>query len=246
MTTDVDICNRALQQMGTQSTIVSLSELSAEAAACALRYNNLRQRLLRAALWGFAKASGTLTLLRAAPGTPELPSTTAISWSAAFPTPPWQYSYAYPLDCLRFLGVQFPTIYASGSAGIPISPVQTYLQPPAADDEPKIPWEQAVEPDAFGNQQRVIHCDVSQALGVYTRDLLLPDQWDPAFQSAMVAALAAELSIPLSGDKGLYDRNTKAVRDILTEIRVMDANEGQAIDNRMPDALRARGAGMII
>jgi hypothetical protein len=241
VTTDVDICNRALGAMGTRSTIASLQEASAEAAACQLRYNDLRDQMLRAANWGFALGTAQLGLLRAAPGTPENSSGTQTTWTPALPSPPWLYSYAYPTDCIRFRGVKAPALYSTAGT-VPLSPVQTYIQPPfGAPGDGMWRWQQAIEQNANGNPQRVINTNVSQALGGYTRQITLPDLWDVGFRQALIYALAAELSIPLSGDKGLRDRNVQGVKEALTAARVVDANEGEATQDRMPDWIRIRG-----
>jgi hypothetical protein len=240
VTTDVDVWNKALGAMGSRSTVASLQEQSAEANACALRYNDLRDQLLRAANWGFALGDATLALLRAAPGTPENSASTATTWNPSLPSPPWLYSYAYPTDCLRFRGV-LPPVFYGGSGAVPISPVQSYIQAPFGGPARERHWRQASEPDGNGNQQRVINTNVSQALGSYTRRIILPDSWDPEFGNALVYALAAELSIPLSGDKGLSDRNVKRVEQALSAARVTDANEGVENQNRMPDWIAIRG-----
>ena len=52
---EVDICNEALSVMGSRSTIASLTENSAEAIQCNLRYETVRDQLLRLAPWAFAK-----------------------------------------------------------------------------------------------------------------------------------------------------------------------------------------------
>lgn len=243
MTTDTDICNQALGAMGTRSTIVSLSERSAEATACALRYNALRDDMLREALWGFARGSAVLGLLRAAPGTPENTASTATQWTPLFPTPPWLYSYAYPPDCIRFRTVLTSATYAPGGYP-PISPVQTYDPPGPMADRDGERFQQSVEPDTTGNQQRVINTNARQAIGCYTRRLTLPDSWDPSFQQAFIYRLAAELSIPLSGDKALAKSNYEKALQKLTSVRVDDANEGTAQQNRLPDFIAIRnGAG---
>ncbi|HYC66440.1 MAG TPA: hypothetical protein VEC14_17045 [Reyranellaceae bacterium] len=94
MTSDIDICNRALSRLGTRATIAALSEDSTEARTAAIWYAATRDALLRAADWNFARRRVALAEL----GTP--------------PTG-WAFRYALPTDCLRLLRL------ASTGPGLP-------------------------------------------------------------------------------------------------------------------------------
>ena len=102
--TQLSVCQRALADIGTRSTITSVTppDGSQEAFYCSLYYANVRDHILRAANWNFCLRSGLLQLWKALPGTPEnqTPATQS-GWSPAYPAPPWSYSYIYPPDCLR-------------------------------------------------------------------------------------------------------------------------------------------------
>tara|TARA_R100000935_G_scaffold58811_1_gene98164 strand:- start:3520 stop:4086 length:567 start_codon:yes stop_codon:yes gene_type:complete len=84
MTSQVDICNGALNQIGA-STIVSLSDDSKNARMLNQRYEMVRDRVFREHPWN--------CLLKRA----TLPADTA--------TPEYEYSYQYtlPADCIRVL-----------------------------------------------------------------------------------------------------------------------------------------------
>lgn len=82
MTTNVDLVNRSLAEIGTRSQITSMTDGSQEALYANLLYNGLRDFLLREGDYEFAS-------------TPIQP--TAI----ATPSAPWLYAYAYPADCVR-------------------------------------------------------------------------------------------------------------------------------------------------
>lgn len=84
MTSDVDICNRALSRLGTKATIASMTENSTEARTCAIWYEATRDALLRAFDWNFARRRVVLADLGA-------------------PPTGWDYRYAMPTDCLRLL-----------------------------------------------------------------------------------------------------------------------------------------------
>ena len=126
MTSEVDIVNRALQIIGTRTTIASLSEQSNEAIQANLCVEPLRDVLLRMAPWNCATNYANLTLISATPGTPENQGLqgSGQQWQRGLPPPPWAYEYQYPVDCLRPLYVipQFSTGFASG---IPITTAVT-------------------------------------------------------------------------------------------------------------------------
>jgi hypothetical protein len=125
--TQLSVCQRALADIGTRSTVTSVAppDGSQEAFYCNLYYNNVRDHILRAANWNFSKLTLQLALWKALPGTPENPTAATISgWSTSYPAPPWTYSYFYPGDCLRARALigqpqqvpMAPPIF-SGSAG---------------------------------------------------------------------------------------------------------------------------------
>lgn len=92
----VDICNLALSNVGTRSTIAALNEGSTESVQCQLFYDITRKEMLRAAHWNFARREVTLGVLAAAEGTEENPD-----GEGDIPPTPWAYMYAYPSDCLK-------------------------------------------------------------------------------------------------------------------------------------------------
>jgi hypothetical protein len=102
--TTLNICQRALGDIGTRSTITSVFPVdgSPESFYCNLYYEGVRDQILRAANWNFCKRSALLQLWKALPGTPENPTpATQSGWLPGYPASPWVYSYIYPPDCLR-------------------------------------------------------------------------------------------------------------------------------------------------
>ena len=93
MRSEVMICNTALARIGVTMAITSLAERSKEAMQCTLFYAEVRDRVLGAAPWPFARKMAALQLT----GTP--PSK-------------WTYRYQVPNDCLRIREV-----YPSGWTG---------------------------------------------------------------------------------------------------------------------------------
>src|SRR6266567_1523251 len=114
--TYLNISQQALADIGTRSKITDLpipfgngNDPSQEAYFCGLFLADVRDHLLRAARWNFAKRTNQLPLLKAAPGTNEnpFPAAARTSWNRAYPAPPWLYAYGYPGDSLyahRLLG----------------------------------------------------------------------------------------------------------------------------------------------
>ena len=82
MTTNIDITNRALAEIGTRSQITAFNDGSQEGAYASILYNPLRDFLLREGDYDFS-------ILNIVPNT-----TTA-------PSPPWSNAYQYPSDCVR-------------------------------------------------------------------------------------------------------------------------------------------------
>ncbi len=107
--TALSLCQQALADIGTRSKITDLpspfgtgTDASQESYFCGLYFSTVRDHLLRAARWNFAKRTEQLFLWKAAPGTQENPTPLAArtAWNAAYPAPPWLYSYQYPGPCL--------------------------------------------------------------------------------------------------------------------------------------------------
>lgn len=242
MSDAVSIANRALADAGTRSSIVSFDEGSNESNNVALIYVSARQQLLRAAHWGFAAATATLSLLKSAPGTLETPAfPTSGVWSTAYPPPPWLFEYAWPADCLQ--GRRAISNYATSAAGgvAPIFPAALAGQGSPFTTEPGRKFEVATDFDSGGNQIKVIVTNVDQALLSYTRDISVEALWDSLFEEAMVAALAAKLCWALSGDKARSNTLVTLANQKIMVARAADANESMTIQDHTPDWIVAHG-----
>jgi hypothetical protein len=84
----LDIWNAALLNATAKSALASLTEQSAEAAACALRYPSLVRTVLRDTDWNCVRRRIALD---------------EVAEGAVWP-PSWTYMYVYPADCLRVRG----------------------------------------------------------------------------------------------------------------------------------------------
>lgn len=121
MTTPVDIVNRALQSIGSRTTVASLSEQSNEAFQANLILYSLRDQLLRMAPWNCCNNYANLNYITSIPGTPENTGTGLNNWQKGIPAPPYAYEYQYPSDCVRALFV-IPAYNTGFTGGLPLTP----------------------------------------------------------------------------------------------------------------------------
>jgi len=129
-TTNADITNRALQTIGTRTTVTD-AELAAqstnEAIQASLVIEHTRKELLRMAPWDCALSHANLVYITSAPGTPEN-QTQLQQWDRGVPAPPWGYEYQYPVDCLRACWI-VPQMETGLAGNVPIFPVTTGWSP---------------------------------------------------------------------------------------------------------------------
>lgn len=237
MSSEVEICNMALQAMGSRSTIASLSEDSNEAINCNILFTPTRDELLQMAQWNFARRTKALGLLKALPGTPEnTTSITTTEWSSDWPPPPWLYEYAYPSDCISARYVVGQSLGAV-PAGLNASPL--------AGGRPKR-FAIAGDIDASESSIVVILTNTPQAVLIYTGRITQTAVWGASFTQAMVRVLAAKLSMPLAGDKTLMTINYKAANAAILSARMNDGNEGFQVQEIMPSWIAARVATFFV
>lgn len=127
MTDKLAIINRALQDIGTRSTLTQAEltgNLTNEAIQANLIYENTRDDLIRMAPWNCAFQTAPLTYITSVPGTPENTSAATNLWQKGQPAPPYAYEYQYPVDCLRACWVT-PQTATGFAGGIPITTAVT-------------------------------------------------------------------------------------------------------------------------
>ena len=127
MTSTVDVVNRALQTIGTRTTVTAAelaNQTTNEAIQANLILENMRDDLLRMAPWDCALKTANLTYITSVPGTPENTSPATQLWTPGQPAPPWAYEYQYPVDCLRACYI-IPANQTGFSGGIPITTAVT-------------------------------------------------------------------------------------------------------------------------
>lgn len=126
-TTVTDIANRALQKIGTRSSVTD-AELAGNSTNEAIQINlcleNLRDDILRMAPWNCALRTANLVYITSTPGTPENTSGPTTLWQPGQPSPPWAYEYQYPADCLRACWI-IPATQTGYAGGVPITTAVT-------------------------------------------------------------------------------------------------------------------------
>jgi hypothetical protein len=171
-----DIVNLSLVRIGYKKSIGNLYDGS-EASRVALRiYGQTRDALIRDGDWDFAERNIAMTLLKQAPANGYVPP---VVWSSAYPPIPWFFEYAYPADCLKDRAVK----------GTP-------LVLPNFDPQPNV---YSVDNDtAFNPAQRVILCNVPNALLVYAGQVTDPTTMSVDFIELLAAALGRRLAPALT------------------------------------------------
>lgn len=233
MTTSVDICNRALNEIGARVLISTLGEATPQGKTATLQYDTMRRQLLRAAPWGFSRKTDLLvvegTLAANPPSSPY----------------PWQVKNTYPADCLKAHYI-LPQPTSQVVEGVPS--VGDQLFAPWCAPSRNFRYLPAYDPGstAFPDAHRVILTNVNPALLIYTVDVTDPLQWDELFTNALVMALANKFVMPLSGNVKLKMSYAQMAQAAITEARVADGNEAVPSTDHVPDWIQARGVGGLL
>lgn len=226
--TSVDICNRALNEIGARVLLTSLGEATPQGKTATLQYDTMRRQLLRAAPWGFARKTDLLivegTLAANPPTSPY----------------PWQAKNTYPADCLKAHYI-LPQPTNTLVAGVPS--VGDQLFAPWCAPSRNFRYLVAYDPGSAGfpGAHRVILTNTNPTLLVYTVDVTDPNQWDELFTNALVMALANKFVVPLSGNIKLKAGYAQLAEAAITQARVADGNEAVPSTDHTPDWIAARG-----
>lgn len=168
-----DLANTSLARIGYADRVGNLYEGSKAAKQILDIYGQTRDELLRSFDWGFAERNINMVLLKFAPAGGYFPPTV---WNPATdPPPPWSFSYQYPSDCLKVRAIKGVSAF-----------VQNF--------DPQ-PFVFSVENDAtFSPPQRVILCNVANAMLCYTGQITDPQTWDEGYDEEFSIALAKRLA----------------------------------------------------
>lgn len=225
MTTDIDICNRALSEIGARVLVTSMAENTPQGKQSLLQYDTMRRQVLRAAPWGFSRK--TIALDRLGLITDDPPA-------APYP---WVAKYAYPADCLK---VHY--ILATPTPSVPdgVPNVSNALYVPWC--APRRDWRFLPAYDDTGDTPgKVILTNLPESLGIYTADVTDINLWDDLAQNALVMALANKFVLPLTGNVGMKRDYQQLCEVALTQARVVDGNEAIPNSDHQPDWITARG-----
>lgn len=166
--TSTDIANRALKLSGNDGPPITgaapLFDNSTAGKVAASFYVGCVQTIGRQFQWDFARQTAALT--KTANAAPY----------------PWQFEYAYPLNCIEVWNLF-----------------------PSQEDDPydPLPVNFVIANDVVaGVQQRVVHTNLDNALAVFN-NYPIESTWDALFTEAVVRLLASEFSTALLGKPDL-------------------------------------------
>lgn len=198
MTSQVEVCNMAMGFIGSQARIADINETSQEAFYCRVYWDYSRKMVLAEAAWHFANKRLALADL-------------------GLSTADWSYSYTYPADCIRFLGIANPI--NSGLAST------------------RIPFEVGINE---AKTSKIIWTDYAAATGIYTADITAPGLWSVGFPKALAARLAWEIAMPLTGDEKIAQLAARIAAVELSKASAQDANEEYMSQDWTADYQEAR------
>lgn len=184
LSSPAQIVNAALTRIGWKQSIGNLYDGSAAARLSLSVYGQTRDALLRQIEPDFSMRNLALTVVKAAPIDGGYP----VGWDPT-QNPPvgWLWEYAYPGDCLKVRCVKSrPVIWPN------VDPADNAF---SINNDPQVPNGMG----GFLPPQRVILCNVKQALLVYTGRVTDPTTFDVSFEEALIAELGVRLGPALTG-----------------------------------------------
>ncbi|NHN85800.1 hypothetical protein GOB93_14280 [Acetobacter musti] len=218
MTTNIDLCNRALRRLGTQSTITSLTDGSVEADTCNDFYDDVLLGLLQnpqcAAYpnytweWCRAVASGT---------------------GAASTNPRWAYEYALPEGCVQVCEIIDPNI------------PQKRWKPQDRFFLPDIPYQTGTGTAGGTDIVPVIWCDLPTLSVMIVTNTLTIDQWPATFRRAFWLALSAEIGTTLGVAGNIVGSIAQEAETALAQACKADQRVEVMSTDYVPDWIMARG-----
>jgi len=209
--------NDAVLNIGAKTAIASLTEQSAEAAACALRYESVVKAALRGSDWNCVRMTAAL-----------------VDVTADFAPPArWAYRYAYPDDCLRIWRMETP----SGLCWAFPQPLEGFEI--AMDADPgnsDLPTKYI-----YSN-----YTDLSAIFTRYAFDVAhgyYEALFEPDLSEAIGWALASAIAGPLTGNPGIMAQAKAEAARTLDVARASSANESapNSMDDPPAESLGIRG-----
>ena len=215
----IELFNRAIGEAGGRALLVTGDENNSEARYCNLYYDPVRRMLLRVAPWNCARKI--------------LPMVEIGTLAEETSVYPWGYMYEYPEDCVKFRSL-------TASAPVDAAPVSSgdLQYAPVYYPEGRYNF-------TIGNVDgaRVILSNATNISGIYNFDNEDTETFDSGLEDAIVAALAAKLSIPLGGKLNLKQLLIAEAKEVIKSARVSDGNEVPRSVDHVPDWIAGRGDG---
>lgn len=215
-TSQVDICNSALQKQAQDITIASITESSKPARVFNRAWDRVRDYVLAEHSWPFA--------LKAAPLAEVLQA----------PFPGWAKRYAYPDDCITALAV---CDAAGVRAGVCAYSACYYGEPPRAFAG-RVPFEVT-----HGEQSTSITTDLAGAYLIYTCRVVEVARYPAMFEDALACRLAYETAPSIMGELGFRAQSNllQAYEFARAKAAAHGLNEAQEDPAAMTPAQAARG-----
>lgn len=228
MSTVTQICNRALSDIGSRVLITDFdTDTTPAARQCQLWYNTMRQQLLQAAPWSFARKTVALTLIGLLTDDPP---------ASIYP---WLAKYEYPADCLRMNYILPPPLPPAGASapdvsGGPYSPYP-WLMPSR-----QFRFLPSYDTDDADAARQVILANIEGAYGVYVVDVVDPAMFSASFELALSAAMAYKMVMPLTGNAGMKTTFAQIAEAELVKARVWMNNEAISSSDHVVDWMATR------
>ena len=197
----------ALSHIGAKNTIESLTENSAEAAACATWYDVALETTLEMNDWTFARKRVALSLD-----------------SEEAPESEWSYRYVLPADCIVPRRLEFPEALLAEPGNYLFSGVDTA-------QKPLIPYDLELSDDG---ERKTLLTNLEDAVLVYTSYITNTVLFSSSFKLTLSYQLAHFIAVQLTGKAKLKEDLWQYARASLNMAGASDGNAN--VDRKPPDA----------
>ena len=161
--------NAALKKIGYKLRVGNLYEGSLAAKHALDIYGQTRDALIMGSDWDFVERTTVGTLLKQAPA-----DYVQNPWGPQYPQLPWMFEYSYPGDAIRIRGVKPQAVLVP-------NPDPRYRRFDVSNDS------------ALSPPQKVVLCNVPNAIIVYAGQITDLTQWDELALETLIDKLGEEL-----------------------------------------------------
>lgn len=226
--TEITIANMALARISVprpltdagDGLIASCTDGNAEQRLCELWYPQVRDQLLEAFPWTFAR--GYVDLVLNDDGTGE-------EWEYE-----WNYAYTYPADCLKVR--RFVNDLGSGLYGYWHEQPGRFGQMGSWTEA----WRYVIR-DHDGTRVILTDVESGDATIEYTKKITTTSLFTPLFASVCAWGLAAEVAMPLTESQSMYAFARSQYAQALMQAAASFSNEEHPRDSGDGEFVRSRG-----